>query len=183
MIGLTNSGSGGGEVVHVGTSAPIDPSVKIWLDTDEPGMSGVSSVNGETGTVVLDADDVGAMSEWILLWENASPTSTFGEVDISLNLTDYDAVYIIYRKGISGVTPEHIYSLIAVKGGGPHAYQVLSPSNNSAAWVTRTATSTNSGVSFSMGEVRVQGSAATGQERDQYLIPQKIYGIKGLVTA
>lgn len=171
-----------GNVVHVGTSAPSDPSVKIWLDTDEPGMSAVSSVNSKTGTVVLDAEDIGAMSEWNLLWTNASPTSAFGEVDISLNLTDYDAVYITYNHGVSGVTPDNVYSHIVVKGGSYGAIQLLTPSSNSTAWITRTAVATNTGVSFSTGELRVQGSAGTPGSRDTYLIPQKIWGIKGMVT-
>ena len=46
-------------VVHVGTSAPSDTDVKFWLDTDEQGQSAVTSVNGRSGAVTLDADDVG----------------------------------------------------------------------------------------------------------------------------
>lgn len=58
--------------------------------------SGVSSVNTKTGTVVLDADDVGAMYEWDLLWTNASPSSSFSAQTISLDLTNYSMVLILY---------------------------------------------------------------------------------------
>lgn len=57
----------------------------------------VTSVNNETGAVVLDADDVGAMSKWVLLWENASPSSSMDQQTISLDLSVYDAVLIGYR--------------------------------------------------------------------------------------
>ena len=77
------------DYVHVGASAPSDSNIDIWLDTDEPGQSAVTSVNGANGTVVLDADDVGAMSKWVLLWTNASPTSSFATQTVQLDLSGY----------------------------------------------------------------------------------------------
>lgn len=47
--------------VWVGHETP-DDSYVVWIDPDGEGHEGlVSSVNGETGDVVLDADDVGAI--------------------------------------------------------------------------------------------------------------------------
>ena len=42
-----------GSAVYVGPSAPTDPSVDIWLDTDEPGQTVVTSVNGMSGAVTM----------------------------------------------------------------------------------------------------------------------------------
>jgi hypothetical protein len=46
-------GGVGGEPVHVGPTPPADPSVDIWLDTDEPGQTVVTSVNGMSGAVTM----------------------------------------------------------------------------------------------------------------------------------
>lgn len=61
--------------VHVGASAPTDPDTQIWLDTDEPGQSAVTSVNGASGAVTLDASDVGALAETVL--SNTTPETGF----------------------------------------------------------------------------------------------------------
>jgi len=39
------------DTIHIGTAAPSDPNVKIWLDTDETGTSVVTSVNGAAGAI------------------------------------------------------------------------------------------------------------------------------------
>lgn len=55
---------GGAAEVHVGGDEPDADSVQLWLDTDEEASSGsVTSVNGQTGTVELTAEDVGAISQ------------------------------------------------------------------------------------------------------------------------
>lgn len=54
------SGTSGGSGIHVGDTAPSDTSM-LWVDTSDNEGSTVDSVNGKTGTVVLTAEDVGAM--------------------------------------------------------------------------------------------------------------------------
>lgn len=49
-----------GSTVYVGSSAPTDPAVDIWLDTDEPGQSAVTSVNGQSGAVTIPLAEEGA---------------------------------------------------------------------------------------------------------------------------
>lgn len=166
--------------IHVGASAPTDPNVKIWLDTDEPGMSGVSSVNNKTGTVVLDADDVGAMSEWVLLWENASPTSAFAAQTVSLDLSNYDAVFV---DSISYATEDPHITCICPKGIQTRIFRAnAAESSNAKMWIaSREATVSNSGVVFS----KALQSTVTANEGtvNNALIPFRIYGFKGVVTA
>lgn len=156
--------------VHVGTSAPTDPTTKIWLDTDEPGMSAVSSVNGATGTVVLDAEDVGAMSKWELLWTNASPSSGFSAQTISLDLSQYKWILVSLRH-FNDNTSRTIW--IVEKNNTIHV--CTAPSNTFSANPARNITANNTGVTFSSG---YNASYAT----DNGAIPVTIYGIKGVVT-
>lgn len=57
-------GETGDSGVAIGPTEPTDPDVNVWVDTsggaDEGGT--VTSVNGETGDVELDASDVGAVA-------------------------------------------------------------------------------------------------------------------------
>lgn len=157
-------------IVHVGTSAPSDPSVKIWLDTDEPGMSVVSSVNGATGTVVLDALDVGA-AEWDLLWTNASPLSSFASQTISLDLSEYSQVIVYAYFSTSWV---YIASTILCEVGDK-AY--LSDVALDGTRYGRTFEATTSGIIFA------NSNSSTTSPDNNSIIPHTIYGIKGVVTS
>lgn len=55
-------------VIHSGPSAPANADVQLWLDTDEPGETAVTSVNGQTGAVTIP---------------------TFSTQEITLNTTDW----------------------------------------------------------------------------------------------
>ena len=57
---VTVEAGGGGTGIYVGDTAPSDTSM-LWVDTSDNEGSTVDSVNGKTGTVVLTAEDVGAM--------------------------------------------------------------------------------------------------------------------------
>ena len=57
---VTVEAGGGGAGIYVGDTAPSDTSM-LWVDTSDNEGSTVDSVNGKTGTVVLTAEDVGAM--------------------------------------------------------------------------------------------------------------------------
>lgn len=94
--------------------------------TQAEAASPVQSVNGATGAVVLDADDVGAMSAWELLWTNASPTSAFAAQTVSLDLSGYDAVRIVFKLVQSGTAGTKLNSMISqfvnVGDGGLNLY-------------------------------------------------------------
>ena len=159
-------------IVHVGASAPTDSDVQIWLDTDEPGMSAVSSVNGHSGTVVLDADDVGAVA-WVKLWENASPMSTFAAQDISLDLSAYQFLKIGFKWYTGDSSTATIWQDFKVGEKGMAFRTEL------GAYVcNRVVTVDSSSVSFSAcNQSHGTSSAST---TNQALVPTEIYGIKGV---
>ena len=157
------------DYVYVGTSAPTDPTTKIWLDTDEPGMSVVSSVNGMTGTVVLDADDVGAMSKLELLWTNASPSSTFAAQTVSLDLSGYDAVLLT-----AGYNADYntVLAPVFLTFGEKGQFMLIGTNGKVG---SRDVTATATGIQFAGGYY----NASTD---NRFAVPLKIYGIKGVQT-
>ena len=167
------------DYVYVGTSAPTDPTTKIWLDTDEPGMSAVSSVNGKTGTVVLDLDDIGFMT---LLWTNASPSSSFAAQTVSLDLSGYDAVFVISNLMTTG---ENNTGVFVRKGLATETNIVMYGAIVAASAMTvqrRGVTATDTGVVFSDAKLKAATSNSAGSTENSRCIPLYIYGIKG-VTA
>ena len=163
-----------GNLVHVGASAPSDDSVKIWFDTDEPGVSAVTTVNGANGDVVLDAYGVGAMYEWALLWENASPTSEFASQVITLNLAEYHAVCV----GVGSDSNTLFTSLIIPIGKTGTSRYSTRPSGSNIGYVSRTISTSSSGVTFGSASLIVQGTSGT-TTGNNYNVPYFIYGIKG----
>ena len=136
--------------------------------------SGVSSVNGATGTVVLDADDVGAMSKWVLLWTNASPGSSFAGQTVQLDLSGYDIVVVLGRVN---TTSDNYCSCIAFKGIGNFLGFVTYHSTASKIGRYRWVTPSDSGVVFS------NCTYSSGDTDNANAIPYQIYGIKGVQTS
>lgn len=165
------------DYVYVGTSAPTDPTTKIWLDTDEPGMSAVSSVNGKTGTVVLDLDDIGFMT---LLWTNASPTSNFAAQTVSLDLSGYDAVFVVSNLMTTG---ENNTGVFVKKGLATETNIVMYGAIVAASAMTvqiRGVTATDTGVVFSDAKLKAATSTSAGSTENSRCIPLYIFGIKGV---
>ena len=138
--------------------------------------SAVNSVNGKTGAVVLDADDVGAMSEWDLLWENASPSSSFAAQTVSLDLSGYDAILTTVKHWADN---DSKLNEIALVGSTRMTLTVQSPSDIKIQTL-RLYSVTTSGVTYDGGK----GMSAAGATYDSNdaAIPLAIYGIKGVVT-
>ena len=171
MIGITNSNT---STIYVGPTEPTS-GVRIWLDTDEEGASAVNSVNGKAGTVVID--DI----PMTLLWTNASPTSDFSAQTVAVDLSDYDFVYIELRY-LSGAT-----TLRSVLIGVGNDYRAVGIENVEPAYYMQTeqrviVTSTT-GVAFSDAYTHNFNSNTGGAVNNARLIPQRIYGIKGAITA
>lgn len=138
------------------------------------GDAGVSSVNGATGTVVLDAEDVGAMSEWVLLWENASPTSEFAAQTISLDLSGYDAFLIVSNWASNTV---RLFAQICFLGENG-VYRINGSTSNARFYAaSRVATIAANGITFTAA---TEATASTSSSTDGSVIPYKIYGIKGV---
>jgi hypothetical protein len=109
------------------------------------------------------------MHGWDLLWENASPTSSYAANTESLDLSNYDAVFLIYRNWPSN---DYEYGFITVIGmvGQTTMVQLVSQENKSG-W--RKATTAASGVTFTDCHYNA------GIHND-YCVPLYIYGIKGV---
>lgn len=163
-----------GTAVYVGADTPTDPNVDIWLDTDEPGQSAVTSVNGANGTVVLDADDVGAMSEWTLLWTNASPTSSFAAQTVSLDLSGYDVIAVVFT-GENGNGRRMLFSLI---DGNEYASNFVTIASGTVYTKQRLYSPSSTGIQF--GGNYQNGSSGTNDTQN---VPTAIYGIKGVQIA
>lgn len=168
---FTNLDNSIDDIVYVGGTAPTDPDTKIWLDTDSGGASAVNSINGKAGTVILDADDVGAMSDWELVWVNASPTSSFAPQSIQLDLSSYDFVAIVFRwsSADSGT-----WMPIVPVGG------YLTASNFYNYRTIREEDIQPTHIQF-YGGFKGQYNASASSD-NTFAIPQKVYGIKGEIT-
>ena len=179
----------GGAKVHVGEDEPSDSKVNIWLDTDESGIpyvtsvngaSGaatvVSSINGVTGDIVLDADSVHAMC-WDLLWENASPTSSFATQTVNIDLSDYTFVLVGIRWSTSA---DQISWQVCIVGETNKVTRCDAAS--SKVWVARRNIQvTASGVTFEDAD---QGNSTSDPSTNNgEVIPVSIYGIKGVITS
>lgn len=128
-----------------------------------------SNVDYATQWSTVTPATIGAMAEWDLLWENASPTSSFDEQTLNISLTNYDLVWCVhyngsaldeiksglYRKGEKGLMTSEYLS-----GGTANYFRYITPSD--------------SGVAFGKGTLA--GSGYSGN----YVRPLAIYGIKGV---
>lgn len=128
---------------------------------------------GNGGTGATNADDARnmlfALSKFVKLWENASPTSAFAAQTVSLSLSAYDAVCIVY---LANLNNDRRYSAILFKDGYKY---ILHGANVSTTDVrTRLAIVTNSGIEFEGGY-----SGATSSNTSN--IPCVIYGLKGVI--
>ena len=168
---FTNLDNSIDDIVYVGGTTPTDPDTKIWLDTDSGGASAVNSVNGHNGVVVLDALDVGA-TEWDLLWENASPTSSFSPQTIQLDLSGYNQVLVCayFATNWANIC-NTILCDVGDKGylestamAGTRLGRVFLPKSSEV-------------------EFKECNSSGNPNPDNNSIIPHKIYGIKGVITS
>ena len=133
----------------------------------------VQSVNGQTGNVSLSAPDVGAMSKWVKLWENASPSSDFAAQTISLDLTGYDFVAIEHHLTLSDTYDSNglFISIISVGTDG-----IMQEANYQIAW--RLARVSTNGIQFFSGRI-VYTLNQTVYVENKHVKPTRIWGIKG----
>lgn len=127
----------------------------------------VTSGNTWTGWKTLTAKDVGALT-MELVWENASPSSSFGKQTVALNLADFAGVFIYYKNQNSG----SVYYSTGFIGKDDEFTLVYTPSVASTVAVVRKGSVSATGVTF----------AATSNEDSKYDIPLKIYGIRGVIA-
>lgn len=133
--------------------------------------SGVRSLNGKTGAVTLDEGE----ADWVLLWQNASPTSTFAAQTVSLSLGSYSALLIVFKNVSAGsVVREEV---VPVNGGRHDLFMM----DGLIRMRSCTSVST-SGVTFGLGrKFTSYGSSSGYTEEADSVIPVTIYGLKGAI--
>lgn len=108
------------------------------------------------------------MTKMVLLWSNASPTSTFASQSISSNFVDYNMYIVIARHSTSIAGAVTVINKV---GSSSRLTTVCATSSYSE--TIRTVSSTQTQLTF--GNANKNGSTA-----NDFLIPIFIYGIKGV---
>ena len=105
------------------------------------------------------------------LWENASPTSSFGAQTINLDLSEYDEIEVLAKWGKASAKASIVDK--AIRGG----FGVLFRIENTS--VYREFEFNDTGVIFNAGNYKSSATNSSVVNND-YVIPVVIYGIKGV---
>lgn len=109
------------------------------------------------------------MTKFVLLWTNASPTSTFASQSISSNFSDYNMYLVIARHSTSIAG-----AVVAInKVGASSRLTSVGAESSAYSETIRTVTSTSSALTFN-------NANRNGSTANDFLIPIYIYGIKGV---
>ena len=106
-----------------------------------------------------------------LLWENATPNADFNSGTISLNLSGYHLLYVIFKIS-SGSSEGMQYFLITLRSGDNTLYASLLDIPNANPYMRKVGINTNTGV-VDFGHGYVAGTLS-----ESALIPLAIYGVK-----
>ena len=157
--GATGSGGSQGSRGPTGSKGPT-------------GYTGATGGGGSQGS----RGPIGPGHTKTLLWTNPNPTTAFAWQNMSINLSGYDKVYIIYSSG--GVEG------IAKVNGGRAQHNVMGQIYNEGAVcfhvVMREVTATTNNILFSDSWYKYTNQTYIAWNNDN-MIPQKIYGIKEIV--
>lgn len=141
-----------------------------WINPPDP--SGfVSYAQAQTLTTAQQTQarsNIGA--NWTLLWQNASPGSSFAAQTISLDLSNYQFVYITF--GRSDAAAENIAQVMLKGNTYRNTYAILSGSRTYVR--SRVCTPNDTGIVFEAGI-----EESSGATHNEYFIPRKIFGIRG----
>lgn len=156
-----------------------------------PGLSAYRSaqLGGYTGTeeefyaALGNSGSAGGL-QMVLLWENASPTSAFAAQTVSLDLSGYEAVFIVATAKFTpgdgvATTGEAGWLGFVGKVLILQTIEVSSDATYRTQLYLRTATVNSDGIVF--GDA-VQGTTGTFSATDSKVIPLRIYGMKGVTT-
>ena len=109
-----------------------------------------------------------------LLWENTDTTSSYSAQTVAIDLTGYDAVFVIF---CSSTTSDAIVAQGFAFMDRSTIIRYPSYSGSTMRFYGRTVTVSNSGISISAGSYRQQGSSSETTANDR-IIPVRIYGVK-----
>ena len=116
-----------------------------------------------------------------LLWQNASPNSTFAAQTLAIDCSAYDEIEIRCRTWSE--TPNHSLAPIRLKVGeyGAVTYTAGTASNWTGNLTCGARVFVNNGTSVTVHIGRyLSGYNASWTDKANAIIPDKIYGIKGL---
>ena len=114
-----------------------------------------------------------------LLWTNSSPASSFAAQKVSLDLSGYDAVLVLYRYGISTdrlnslILPMNAASGLLLQAGN-------FGSANGYIFVRNISDIDSTGITFDASYRRALNSSSAASSTGDYCYPIYIYGIKGI---
>ena len=128
------------------------------------------------------ADNVGAMSKWVLLWSNASPGSSFAAQTLTIPWENYDflviqAYYNYDQHGNAFMRTMFIdTNRISESWQYPHNYEILAEQGNGgSAKASRKLTFGSGKITFAQGSINGSSTAT-----NTAAVPCDIYGIKGI---
>lgn len=123
--------------------------------------------------LACNVSDSGNVSGIKLLWKNASPASAFAAQTISLDLSGYDSVFIsCFASNYSGRTDKE--SHFAIKG------EKTTLHSQGSVLANRDVTVSATGLTFTDGVQRPTYGSWTSNTDNHGIVPDKIYGIKGV---
>lgn len=135
-------------------------------------MPTASDVGALPNTTI--AADINGMSKWVKLWENASPSSDFAAQTISLDLTGYDFVMVVYQHWTTSNVNNSAFCRIGEYGRlMSHDYTLA----------YRDYHLETTGVYFNIGLLVATYNSSNVTQNTSAVIPLQIYGIKGVTNA
>ena len=180
IFGLAESGtSDNADYANIEIERSKEGSVehsKINLLTvhDGANVAGVYLDNGNielnaSGEVLINQHSLTGAETKTLLWENARPTSVFGEQDIGVsNIDNFDFIEVFYRFNIN----ENGNGNASTKAISGNAISMQYGFGSSENWERKITVNSNTSLHFEVAVIQ------TVRIDNSYIIPLKIYGVK-----
>ena len=180
ILGLAESGtSDNADYANIEIERSKEGSVehsKINLLTvhDGANVAGIYLDNGNielnaSGEVLINQHGLTGAETKTLLWENARPTSVFGEQDIGVsNIDNFDFIEVFYRFNIN----ENGNGNASTKAISGNAISMQYGFGSSENWERKITVNSNTSLHFEVAVIQ------TVRIDNSYIIPLKIYGVK-----
>lgn len=165
-----------GKGMGIGKVSEIDDTLDMGWHIK---MNGNKISGLATPTEDGDAVPLGYATIIKLLWTNASPGSTFAAQTISLDLSEYDLVFIKVR--LETGSTSYISAMMEV-GSAVNVYSTSYIATNGYTMATnyRTLTIANDGIECGDAYRKSYTATTSGTANNILLIPVKVFGIKGV---
>lgn len=171
-----------GKIINLFTdkemTIPAFPRTKVKAISDDNGidLNTILEAKSDINHTHM-ASDIGALS-MELLWENASPTSgDFVAQTINLDLSAYNYIMIEAMLYISSNV--RFNAICSVGAAFTFQHFANASSSEKMRFVTRMVKPNETGITVETGYYKDYG-ASSGNTANSFMIPCKIYGIKGV---